>query len=1733
VLVNSLGKVQSLYDQNLFVEAFRQSSEYWKPTIDIQKLSIEELILGSRLAWRLGGPRLSRALLRVALKNDPSNPRVRYHSSHIRKSGWRLLDELRQVEAQPDLGGDDPDVRAWWYAMYACGWGALRDFDRAYEYIERAHGLVANDSWILSCESTVLGYADRWEEALASAELAWRFSPGAPFAARSLAAGLLSLGRVDESANRLATCAEEAQSFEVAELACWHLCTLAETLDEDQRQPVLSRARRLTERLPNLAPLVDRETRARFARIHLDIADLADDHAEIEIWAEKVGSPFHRRVLANLRNNPSRARIRLPFRHAIQKHDACLPTSLASALGAMGISISPDSMAAEITFGGTAEWAAAEWLERMGLVVRFFIVTPEIASQLIKHGIAFTMTAVNDDSAHAVAIVGLDEAEGTLMVHDPRSFRIGAYMLDKINCGEAPFGPTGMAVVPRDRTADLEKILPEDAAVASAVQAYHKAITLSGPPAAVPILSELARSFPSHPQTRLLLAVQAGNDGRMTEAFAGLTDLLQEFPDSPNLRIRLVDACRSLRNTALLKQTLKSVVDTGVLPGTQSEQPWVYPPARYVSAYADLLRSSAATREHARSLLYSVLRRQPYSAEAWHTLADLLHDQGDTQGALLGYRLASCLANSNEHYARRYCDALVHAGREEEGLKWLGRRARTYGAVQYAVATWRSWIHALEDLGHPEEALAACCEALQQHGRSPELLGFAVPFLARMGRWEEAQERLQLLQAAGNLSMFHEAAVHFHRMRGDLEIALEHGEAWVTDARRSMEARYVLLDILASYQGAAAALARAALWKAENAGHEGFEELYCQQVFASEAPVSRKYSVLLRRVKRNAEDAWAWQGLALQRIHDYSLADERERSRLESRIVTFLAHCDRTAPGQASTLRAHAEWYEVRGLWPEAVEEWLRAIPQAPGDFCGYQRAWDCCGAFDRDQRQAAWERMETSLLSQPGPLSNAREMMALLAQRFGVTAAEETISRWKEKRGEEPQVLEAYADLLLEHGHGRSDSTRALETLKEAVDRFPYHLGLRFSLANAYRRLGKDAEAEKVLHEIVRRHPGNSAARIQLAWIDQHAGKVAEASESLALLVARDPCNPNIWEARAAMLVRAGSLTEAVSVIDEGLQALPRFINWRSRAISLLIECGAHEQAVGVAREGVRLFPRGAYLWLLLGRTLNQQRRFAAVGEIELCFRRSISFNLTLFESTDWLTTLLVEQRRFDEAEQALRRVEPLLADPSPARGRLAWIKREQGHNRDALQLMASAVQVTPSYRWGWGVLIDWLMEDKAWDRARDLLGAVPPELRTDVSFCVRRLVLLSRAGVPVDTLDVEWDALLKDFPLDVSLHLQRYDALRATHRLPESAAVLPAISAAYPSDPFVTARLPEMLVADGNKERALDASLRVWFAPVEESPWPADKVWETAKTAGLSSELCRKAGLRLQAGEKPTPQAIALMASHAIESESRTQYKIQPWSRTLFPTGGARQVMRMLTAVEQADWRGDVYFGKLFKALGDHGYQRLVVRYWRRHRQLVDVGIDPWAETGRALMALKQKREVRRHLADWRSRAGVRMWAITNYALSFSGIRRAQLLEIRATCGDALAALPHDHCASLLVHLKAEADALLDDRESFVKTWKTYENYFDTSLKEGEFFPADQRHLLGDIPTMARLLEQNETRLYRAAVRRLRWKRILLTCLPKDLAVPLSETPQWVWWLILLSLLLFFTQALNVLRE
>jgi predicted Zn-dependent protease len=1347
-------RLQELYDRHRFLDAFSLSRDLWTTRRDLRDMSIDELILGGRLAWRLGGLRLSRWLFREAVRRSPHDIRVRAFTSHLRFLKRRLLDDLRAFEDQPDPAVDDPELAATWFIGLAGTWAQLRDFRRAYDCLERARAATPDDVWVLSMESAIHGFADRREEALASAEHAWAVDPGAPVAGEALGQALVALGRVADAAGRVGAAAAETQSWELVLYACWLQCALAETRDGHERTDVLRKATTLADRMPALAPLADRDTRVMMARARLDIAALSDDYTQIERWVGEVRSPFHRKVVANLRARTSGRRIRLPFQRILQKRDTCLPASLCAVLAGAGIAIDVDAFARDTTHGGTPDWAASAWLRDRGLHVRSFAVTSAIAAQLIHRGIAFVLVSEDDESGHAVAAVGLDERAGTLLVHDPQAFRSTEYLLSMLDDVTSPLGAKAMAVVPSDRAAELDALVPEDAAVQEAVEAYWRASILIGPSATEAIVAVIDERFPAHPGVRYLRAYRRLHAGHAGEALPEFLALLQAFPKSPLVRLAALFACHAMGNLAHLRQVFEDIVERGVLPGFSSEQEWLRPPDRYVYEYADMLAMSAATRDRAEGLLHALLRRQPASAGAWHVLADLMQRKPDPKAAQLCHRLSSCLAISNEHYAQAYATSLAASRQEQDGLDWLESRARAAEGSRRAPGPWVSWIAALEAQGRPGPAVDACREALERHGSDAELLMFVVGFYARMGLWDQAEAQLEALALTGNSAAFHEASARFLRMRGDHRGAMDPCAAWIDEAPHSIDARSFLLQLTAAVDGPGAALQKAHTWLRANRHHEAFEGVYCDCLDRAGGPRWKKVLLLRRRLMRNREDAWAWRELTFEYLQACAAAPPPRRARIEHRIVGLLAECNRTAAEDVATLRAHALWCEVRGDWAAAVTAATQCLALDARDGFSFQMAWRCSA---RSHQLRDWVEIRPLLLNSPVPLSTARQMIALLSERFGPVWAEAEVARWREERPEDPDVLEAAVDLLIEHGHGVSDADRALAQLGPAIEGYPYHLGLRLSLAGAYRRKGDHAAADEVSHEIVRRHPDHWPTRIQIAWIRHAKGDPDGALQSIDDAVASEPFNAQIWTARVQLLIVMNRPRDARDCVLRGLQQMPDDVIWRRQAVQFLRECREGDAAAAAAREGVARAPRSALAWLILGETLLAMRRYAAPGEAESCLRRSLTLDASLLESADLLSCVLVDQERHDEALAVVKAIEPRMADPSPARGRRAWITRRRGSYEAAVKDMAEVVEDAPWFTWGWSVLMGWLEEDKSWLLARRLLKHVPDQLAANVMFRNQRLDLLLKAGVDRGELRSELAVLQRDFPAE--------EALQATH--------------------------------------------------------------------------------------------------------------------------------------------------------------------------------------------------------------------------------------------------------------------------------------------------------------------------------------------------------------------------------
>ena len=166
--------------------------------------------------------------------------------------------------------------------------------------------------------------------------------------------------------------------------------------------------------------------------------------------------------------------------------------------------------------------------------------------------------------------------------------------------------------------------------------------------------------------------------------------------------------------------------------------------------------------------------------------------------------------------------------------------------------------------------------------------------------------------------------------------------------------------------------------------------------------------------------------------------------------------------------------------------------------------------------------------------------------------------------------------------------------------------------------------------------------------------------------------------------------------------------------------------------------------------------------------------------------------------------------------RGRKAWIRREAGEKKEAARDLAQVLKDFPGYPWGWNVLLAWIEEDRDWELAKTLLGPLPAQMLSDVSFRLKRLQVLEKAKADAASIDAEWAQLLDDFPENVPLYLNRYDSLHEAGRSDEATTILVRIAPYAEDDSYFLARLVDVRCREGNFAEALDRALRVCFAPV-----------------------------------------------------------------------------------------------------------------------------------------------------------------------------------------------------------------------------------------------------------------------------------------------------------------------------
>jgi tetratricopeptide (TPR) repeat protein len=259
-----LAEVRALYERSLCLQALRAAEQIaplrqWRGVVG--------RILAARLAMNLGAPRLAKAMIWRAWREHPDDPDAAYYRGRDVLEKLGPLPAWEFVQRVGTLDHASAEKRADWYSHIAGVARALRDFDLAERWLDRAQELAPDRPWLWVERSALLEAQDRYDECLRAArkalELRAWYRPGV----QATAHALQLLDRDEEALALLTEAAANAESAPiVGQLALLHY--------EHRKYREASASLDLFERY---SPLLEDEVRQWVASRRCDIACALDD----------------------------------------------------------------------------------------------------------------------------------------------------------------------------------------------------------------------------------------------------------------------------------------------------------------------------------------------------------------------------------------------------------------------------------------------------------------------------------------------------------------------------------------------------------------------------------------------------------------------------------------------------------------------------------------------------------------------------------------------------------------------------------------------------------------------------------------------------------------------------------------------------------------------------------------------------------------------------------------------------------------------------------------------------------------------------------------------------------------------------------------------------------------------------------------------------------------------------------------------------------------------------------------------------------------------------------------------------------------------------------------------------------------------------------------------------------------------------------------------------------------
>lgn len=1214
-------------------------------------------VIAGRAIGNLGAGSRSRRLILSTWRRDPLHAAARYymvfdyHERHGPVETLRLLDELAAVApvlARPSEVGDDEAV-CWSGLLRARCLAQCRDFQASEPWLEAAERARPDDPWLHVEKAMILEHSDRYADALEATARSLEFRP---HYARAIwqRANLLMLTQQDDEAGALL-------EREVAAGQSPHLPLQLAALESERGR--FAQALAAIEMAEARFTLAERTVTDFLRSRRADFLHRLGREAEAAEAACGLKGRYWEQVqprLAAAASGPSMPRRQLAVPFVRQHHMTCAPATLAAVSAFLGAPIDHLELARAITYDGTPDHEERHWLEARGWCVREFRVTWEAAQALVARGLPFTLVTTWVGSAHLQAVVGCDEAIGTLIIRDPYQREAHETLATELLEQQAPFGPRGMVFVPEGRQAQLDGLeLPDTVAYDEWFRLRRALVRHDRATAAVAAarIQEIGTGIRLALWAERELAYYDDNPARALAAVGALRSL---FAKETNLQLEELGLLNRLGRRGEHRARVAEVMAAGRAdPAIWREQ-------------IELWRADARQHRRARRLAERYLRARPYDWLARATLAHVRWDARELAPALSLYRLAAAAGDKVEVAWQSYFSAARHTGGAAAALSMLRARQQRIGTSSSLPTI--TLARALDQADRSVEAAETLAAALAARPNDGDLLMESAQSDGRIGRFESAAVHLEAARERIAPAVWRRAAARLASWRADHATTLEHHEAVLAGNPLDQGSLAEAVRLRAIMEGTAAALD----WIAERVRRHP-HYLPLRQIrleWLRESPADQALAEVDEFLMLEPSHAWALRERAL-----ILLRAGRPHAAVESarQAETIEPGVPQSAGILGQTLLACRDFAAAReaterGLRLEIAADWL--MPQL----------LEACAEFA--EREAAVEFLRAELERQSSATTG---FLRFRATAIGVLPPDRLATALEALRACRAESWEPWS-ACIQQAVAMGRSVDALVLAREATERFPLVPRTWLDLADAQGASGDAAAEEQALVRAREISPGWRDAAFRLASLLLRTLRAGEAVRVLRAALAHDPLDAGLRGRLADALWLSGGHDEAIAVAERTVEVVPSWEEPWNRLAEWWRERCEPERIVALARRVVQHRPGDAAAWRQLARLLSDRGEHeAALGAAN----EAVRIAPTDVESHDLCACQLALRGRRDEALAAC--APPALPEPPfVLRGRAAWVRWQFRENKGAIEAMRAVTAAHPDYPWGWQQLAEWL---------------------------------------------------------------------------------------------------------------------------------------------------------------------------------------------------------------------------------------------------------------------------------------------------------------------------------------------------------------------------------------------------------------------------------------------------------